>query len=96
MWALGMVLSFIANKGSHLFKSKHQTRAWTGESSLDHAIYSMDLRKVVAGLLSPRPELRPTAEEVNSESQKENRQYHENKFTKTFRPTNLLHTFTRF
>ena len=75
MWALGAVLSFIANKGNDLFKSEQQVRAWPGgKSTLDRAIYSIDLRQLTADLLYPKPELRPTAEKVNSECLKDNRQ----------------------
>ena len=75
MWALGAVLSFIANKGNQLFKSEQQARAWKGgKSTLDSAIYGIDIRQLIADLLCPTPKSRPTAEEVTSESQKDNRQ----------------------
>ena len=75
MWALGAVLSFIANKGSHLFKSEQHVRAWPGgKSTLNRALYSIDLRQLIADLLNPTPGLRPTAEKLMSETFKENRQ----------------------
>ena len=75
MWSLGAVLSFVANKGNHLFKSANELRAWKGGDSLDPAtIYSKELGELISDLLRPEPELRPTAEKVTSETIKENRQ----------------------
>ena len=75
MWALGAVLSFIANKGNHLFKSEQHVRKWPGgKSTLNRALYSIDLRQLIADLLNPTPSLRPTAEKLMSETFKENRQ----------------------
>ena len=75
MWSLGCVVSFIANKGDHLFQSEQQVRDWTCGSSLNHDIYSIDLRALIANLLRPTtPERRPTAERVKNESRKDNRQ----------------------
>ena len=75
MWSLGAVLSFVANKGNHLIKCACELRAWTGErDSLIPAIYSIALKQLISDLLHPKPELRPTAEKVASETKKENRQ----------------------
>ena len=75
MWSLGAILVFISNKGNHLFQSEQHVRDWTGGSPLNHAIYSIGLRALIANLLHPTiPELRPTAEEVERESRKDNRQ----------------------
>ena len=75
MWALGAVLSFIANKGNHLFKSEQHVRTWPGgKSTLNRDLYSIDLRQPIADLLTPTPSLRPTAEKVYNETFKENRQ----------------------
>ena len=50
-------------------------RDWSGgKSTLDRAIYSIDLRQVIANLLNPTPESRPTAEEVIWEAHTDNRQ----------------------
>ena len=74
MWALGAVLYFIANKGKHLFRSAYEVGAWRGRDSLGHTIYSIDLRRLISALLHPKPELRPTAEQLTSETKKGNRQ----------------------
>ena len=37
-------------------------------------LFSKELRKLTANLLSPNPNLRPTAQEVVNETRKENRQ----------------------
>ena len=37
-------------------------------------LFSKELRKLTANLLSPKPNLRPTAQEVVNETRKENRQ----------------------
>ena len=75
MWSLGAVLSFIANKGKDLFESAEQVRRWKGgKSTLDNALYSIDLRQLIADLLCPTPESRPTAKKLISEGQKETRQ----------------------
>ena len=73
MWAFGAVLYFIANKGKHLFQSAFEVGAWKGADSLNRAIYSNDLIDLISALLCPKPELRPTAEQVKCETKKENR-----------------------
>ena len=80
MWALGAVLYFIASKGNHLFQSAFEVGAWRGGSSLGldrTTIYSFDLRLLISDLLRPKPELRPTAEQVTCETKKNNRQAHD-------------------
>ena len=76
MWALGLVLYFIASKGNHLFQSAFEVGAWRGGNplGLDRTIYSFDLRLLISDLLRPKPELRPTAEQVTCETEKNNRQ----------------------
>ena len=70
MWGLGAVLYFIANKGNHLIKCECELRAWTSGHSLVSAIYSIDLMQLISKLLRPKPELRPTAEQVTRETKK--------------------------
>ena len=75
MWGLGAILSFIANKGNHLIKCACELRAWKGGHSLDPGtIYSIDLKRLIFDLLRPKPELRPTAEQVTSKTKKGNQQ----------------------
>ena len=74
MWALGAVLYFIANKGKHLFESAFEVGAWKDGDSLNRQCkYSIELRHLISALLCPKPELRPTAEQVKIETKKENR-----------------------
>ena len=59
--------------GNHLFKSEQHVRTWPGgKSTLNRALYSIDLRQLIADLLTPTPSLRPTAEKVYNETFKEN------------------------
>ena len=76
MWSLGAVMSFYCNK-EHLFTSFPSIVKWKGgKSSLDSGKYSLDLRQLVADLLSPDPKNRPTAKNVHEETYKNNRQRH--------------------
>ena len=74
MWSLGAVISFIANKGVHLFKSEQAVKKWPGgKSTLDRSAYSIELRQLTADLLSPTVISRPSAEKMHGECRKGNR-----------------------
>ena len=75
MWSFGAVISFIANKGNHLFKSVPNVLVWPGgKSSLDSSVYSIELRQLTADLLNPDMNFRHSADKVNFEANKANRQ----------------------
>ena len=75
MWSLGAVISFYCNKGEHLFKDPRSVERWKGgKSTIRRDKYSINLRQLVADLLSPNASSRPSAEKVWEESCKDNRQ----------------------
>ena len=74
MWSLGAVMSFYCNE-KHLFTSCTSVTEWKGgKSTINSAKYSIDLRQLVADFLGPIASLRPTAQNVYAETQKNNRQ----------------------
>ena len=76
MWSLGAVMSFYCNE-RHLFTNFPSILKWKGGKSPINNYdleYSSDLRQIVANLLSPKASRRPTAQKVDDESMKNNRQ----------------------
>ena len=66
-------MSFRCNE-KHLFTSIPSILKWKGgKSTLDSGRYSLDLRQLVADLLSPDPKNRPTAMKVRKKTYKNNR-----------------------
>lgn len=73
MWSLGAVISFYCNR-DHLFTDVDSVFEWKGgSSSLDRRYYSGSLRGLVASLMLPNANRRPTAQRVLEESKKGNR-----------------------
>ena len=64
IWALGAIISFIANDAEHLFKSSAEVLRWTGLQSPVRAIFSRELQELVLSLLQPVRESRPTAQDI--------------------------------
>ena len=68
MWALGAVISFIAN-GEHKFHSEYEVQNWDDRTSvLDRHYYSNELVELTDELLSPDPDNRPSAQDCFDES----------------------------
>jgi len=74
MWSLGVVMSFWCNVGAHLFSDLATILRWPGGRSSLPKHYSIHLRQLIADLLHPDPNLRPSAKKVWEESNKDNRQ----------------------
>ena len=73
MWSVGAVVSFLCNE-RHLFTSVGSVIGWQGgQNTIDSSKYSIDLRQLVADLLSPNANFRPTAQKVLAETLKNNR-----------------------
>ena len=73
MWSLGAVVSYRCNE-KHLFTNITSILKWKGgKSTIDSGKYGIDLRQLVANLLSPNASRRPTAQKVLAETLKNNR-----------------------
>ena len=73
MWSLGAVMSFYCN-GRHLFGDFPSVEKWVGgRSTLNKSMYSINLRQLIADLLCPTANLRPTATKVVQECLKDGR-----------------------
>merc|ERR1712059_106560 len=85
IWSLGAIISFCCNNGRHLFPSVRKVVSWPGgKSTLDQKKYSLDLRQLVADMLSPYEEYRPTAAKVRKETFKDNRQDEQDELASAF------------
>ena len=74
VWALAAVVSFLCNRGRHLFTREALIFGWPrGRTPLGEG-YSEGLRNMVADMLSPDPSKRPSAKYVRDETGKFNRQ----------------------
>ena len=70
MWALGAIISFIAN-GEHKFHSEYEVRNWNGHYSAlncNQHSYSNELVALIDDLLSSDPNSRPSAQDCLDES----------------------------
>ena len=78
MWSLGAVVSFLCNE-RHLFTSVASVVGWRGgQSPIDSGKYSIDLRQLVADLLSPNATRRLTAPlRIHNACNMHNRQRHD-------------------
>ena len=74
MWSLGGIMSFWCNVGQHLFADLGKIISWPGGKSTLPKHYSIELRQLVADMLHPDPQCRPSAEKVLRETKKDNRQ----------------------
>ena len=65
MWSMGAVISYAANDGHHLFRSRKDVFQWKGEKSpMKREFKYPELHSLVLSLLSVDKHKRPTAEEV--------------------------------
>ena len=68
-------MSAYCNAGRHLFNGPQPVLQWPGgKSTLDSNKYTHGLRQLVADMLCPNAGLRPSAQRVNDETFKDNRQ----------------------
>ena len=74
MWSVGAIMSFICNRGEHLFTDRNSVLTWPGERNALPRHYSIDLRRLVTDLLHPNPDGRPTALNVCNECTDERRE----------------------
>ena len=71
IWSLGALISFYCN-GKHLFCHPGVIQGWSKKNVLpDH--YSKDLKDLVASMLDPYPKNRPSAKNIEEETNKDNR-----------------------
>lgn len=68
MWSLGAVLSFVCNKGKHLFESNDEVRKLKGMKDPLPKRFSSSLRGVAIKLLSINPKERPSASAIYKEA----------------------------
>ena len=61
---LELLISFVCNKGNHLFRSTDEILNWQGTEDPVPLIYTSDLRNIVSDLLRPNYRNRPSADEV--------------------------------
>merc|ERR1712126_775621 len=94
MWSLGNIMPFWCNGGTHLFADLGKIISWPGGKSTLPGRYTIGLRQLVADMLHPDPQCRPSAEKVLQETEKDNRQKHgvhtipsEGEFTTEEQPT---------
>jgi len=74
IWSLGAMMSYLCNR-RHLFINWQQVANWAGgKSTISRVKYSIDLRQLVADMLHPESESRPTAKHIEQECYKNNRQ----------------------
>jgi len=74
IWSLGAMTSYICNR-RHLFSTPNQVANWEGgKSTISRSKYSIDLRQLVADMLHPDSESRPSAHTLEQECYKNNRQ----------------------
>ena len=64
MFSFGALISFVCNKGNHLFRSTDEIFNWQGTEAPVSLIYTSDLRDIVSDLLRPNYRNRPSADEV--------------------------------
>ena len=64
MFSFGALISFVCNKGNHLFRSTDEILNWQGTEDPVPLIYTSDLRNIVSDLLRPNYRNRPSADEV--------------------------------
>ena len=73
MWSLGAVMSFYCND-RHLFGDCPSVEKWVGgRSTIDRCKYSIDIRQLIADLLCPTANGRPTATKVVQDCLKDGR-----------------------
>eukprot|EP00092_Neocalanus_flemingeri_P031729 GFUD01034463.1.p1 GENE.GFUD01034463.1~~GFUD01034463.1.p1 ORF type:complete len:292 (+),score=58.97 GFUD01034463.1:48-923(+) len=68
IWSLGCIMMFLCNKGEPLFSHSHEVMRWRGlsQSSIRRG-YSDDLVNLIARMLSPRKQDRPSAANIGRE-----------------------------
>ena len=77
MWSMGAVISYAANDGHHLFRSRKDVFQWKGEKSpMKRQFKYPELHALVLSLLSVDKDKRPSAEALYKDSLKNpGRQY---------------------
>lgn len=77
IWSLGCVLAFYINKGRHVFYSYQEIQYYGGDQDIlnedVYENYSQGLVELIFRMISPDPDERPTAREVNAETDLFNR-----------------------
>ena len=62
IWSLGAVISFVCNKGKHLFTSKSDVMEWDGSKNpIDEKKYSRYICILLTNIMNPMEKDRPTA-----------------------------------